>query len=98
MDVEILQYQLLFLSILRRKHHRLGKKRGKDFGCENYLKIERKKPFYNTSEKLTTFRPRIFLKNFRMDTGSFEELLSWVAPFIQKSSLTRSTETVQERR
>ena len=33
-----------------------------------------------------------------MDTGSFEELLSWVAPFIQKSSLTRSTETVQERR
>ena len=33
-----------------------------------------------------------------MDTKSFEELLSWVAPVIQKSLLRRSTETVQERR
>ena len=33
-----------------------------------------------------------------MDVKSFEELLSWVAPFIQKSSLRRSTESVQERR
>ena len=32
-----------------------------------------------------------------MDTKSFEELLSWVAPFIQKSSLRRSTATVKER-
>ena len=40
----------------------LWEKRGKDFGCENYLKIERKKPFFNTSERLTTSRPIIFLK------------------------------------
>ena len=32
-----------------------------------------------------------------MDTKSFEELLSWVAPFIQKSSLRRLTATLQER-
>ena len=31
-----------------------------------------------------------------MDTKSFEELLSWVAPLIQKSSLRRSTENVQD--
>ena len=37
-----------------------------------------------------------FLKNFRMATKSFEELLSWVAPFIRKSCLRRSTATVQE--
>ena len=36
-----------------------------------------------------------------MDTKSFEELLSWVAPFIQKidrNCTRRSPETVQERR
>ena len=58
----VLQYQLLFLCILRRKHHHLGKKREKDFGCEYYLKIEKKKPFYNTSERLTTIRPIMFFK------------------------------------
>ena len=58
----LLQYQLLFLCILRKEHHHFGKKREKDFGCENYLKIERKKPFFNTSERLTTSRPIIFLK------------------------------------
>ena len=41
---------------------------------------------------------KCFLTNFRMHAKSFEELLSWVAPFIQKSSLRRSTEAVQERR
>ena len=60
----LLQYQLLFLCILRRKHHHLGKKMEKKFGCENYLNIERKKPFYNTSERLTAIRPIIFLKKF----------------------------------
>ena len=32
-----------------------------------------------------------------MDTKSFEELLSWAAPFIQKSSLRKSIVTAQER-
>ena len=39
-----------------------GKKGAKYFGCENYLKIERKKPFYNASERLTTIRPIMFFK------------------------------------
>ena len=57
----LLQYQLLFLCILRRKHHHLRKKKNeKDFGCENYLKIERKKSFRNTSERITTIRPIIY--------------------------------------
>ena len=73
------------------------RERGKDFGCENYLKIESKKAFYNTSERLTIIPLRIILKNFGMDAKSFEESLSWVAPFIQKSSLRRSAPTVQER-
>ena len=47
------------LFILWREHLHLGKKGGKD-GYENYLKIKRKKPFYNTSERLTTIGPIIF--------------------------------------
>ena len=34
-----------------------SEKKGKDFGYENYLKIERKKPFNSASERLTTIRP-----------------------------------------
>ena len=40
----------------------LGKKGEKDFGCEDYLKIERKKPFYKISERLTTIRPTMFFE------------------------------------
>ena len=40
-------------------------KKGKDFGCENYLKVERKKPFHSASERLTTIRPiTVFKKTF----------------------------------
>ena len=39
-----------------------GKKGEEYFGCETYLKIERKKPFYNASERLTIIRPIMFFK------------------------------------
>ena len=38
------------------------KKVRKDFGCKIYLKIERKKHFHNTSERLITIRPIIVFK------------------------------------
>ena len=47
-------------------------KGGKDFACENYVKIEKEKPFHNTSERLTTIRSIIFLKSFRKDIKLFE--------------------------
>ena len=50
----LLQYQLLVLCILRRKHHHLGKKRGKRFWMRKLFKDIGKKHFYNTSERLTT--------------------------------------------
>ena len=38
-----------------------------------------------------------FVKNFRMDTRTFEDFLSWVAPVIQKFSSRRSTANPAER-
>ena len=38
-----------------------------------------------------------FFKNFRIDTGTLEDLLSWVAPIVQKSALHRSTTTPAKR-
>ena len=52
----------VFMNFTEKAPSRWGKKGEKDFGCENYLKIERKKPFYNTSKRLTTIRPIIFFK------------------------------------
>ena len=58
---------------------------------------EEKSLFTILVKDLQLFDQEYFLKNFRMDTKSFEELLSWVALFNQKSSLRKSTETVPER-
>ena len=38
-----------------------------------------------------------FFKNFRIDTRTLEDLLSWVAPIVQKSALHRSTTTPAKR-
>ena len=38
-----------------------------------------------------------FVKNFRMDTRTFEDFLSWVAPVIQEFSSRRSTANPAER-
>ena len=39
-----------------------GNKMEKDLGCENYLKIETKKSFYNNIERITTIQTIIFFK------------------------------------
>ena len=41
----LLQYQLLFLCILRRKHHPPGKKRGKRFWMRKLFKDREEKAF-----------------------------------------------------
>ena len=57
---------------------------------------EEKSLFTILVKDLQLFDQEYFLKNFRMDTKSFEELLSCVAPFIHKSPLKRPAETAQE--
>ena len=48
-----------FMNFMDKAPSRWGKKGGKDFGCENYL---RKESFYDTSKRLTTNRPVLFFK------------------------------------
>ena len=55
-----------------------------------------KKYIYDVCQRSTAFWQRIFLKNFRMDTRTFEDLPSWIAPIIQKSFLRRSNVTPAE--
>ena len=43
---------------------------------------------------LRLFDKEYFFRNFRMDPATFELLLSWVAPHIQKSSKRRPTQHV----
>ena len=47
------------MNFMDKAPSRWGKKGGKDFGCENYL---RKESFYDTSKRLTTNRPVLFFK------------------------------------
>ena len=54
----------VFIYFTEKAPSPLGKKKKKDFGCKNYLKVERKKPFYIISERFTTIRPIIFKKFF----------------------------------
>ena len=94
----LLQYQLLLSCILPRKHHDLEKKERKRFWIRKLFKDREEKSLFAILVKdLQLFDREYFFKNFRMGTKSFEELLSWVGPFVQKSSLRRSTATVQER-
>ena len=58
---------------------------------------EEKSLFTTLFKDLQLFDKEYFLKNFRMDIRTFEDLLSWVDPIIQKSSLRRSTATPAER-
>ena len=52
---------------------------------------EEKSLFQTLVKDLQLFDREFFFKNFRMDTRTFKDLRSWVAPIIQKSSLQRST-------
>ena len=45
------------------------------------------------AKDLQFFDKEYFFKNFRMDTRTFEDLLSWITAIIQKSFLRRSNAT-----
>ena len=53
--------------------------------------------FQRLNNVLRLFDKEYFFKNFRMSTIEFEELLSWVAPLIVKSSKSRPTASPAER-
>ena len=46
---------------------------------------------------LKLFDSEYFFQSFRMSSQTFEVILSWVGPFISKSSLRRAVATAEER-
>ena len=57
---------------------------------------EKKNLFTMLVENLQLFDREYFFKNFRVDRRTFEDLLSWIDPIVQKSFLRRSNATPVE--
>ena len=57
---------------------------------------EEKNLFTIFVENLQLFDREYFFKNFRVDRRTFEDLLSWIDPIVQKSFLRRSNATPVE--
>ena len=57
---------------------------------------EEKNLFTMLVENLQLFDREYFFKNFRVDRRTFEDLLSWIDPIVQKSFLRRSNATPVE--
>ena len=57
---------------------------------------EEKNLFTMLVENLQLFDREYFFKNVRVDRRTFEDLLSWIDPIVQKSFLRRSNATPVE--
>ena len=93
-SILLLQQQILLLNLIKRRQYQIKKKRKKRYWMRKIFQEREEKSLFTTLVKdLQLFDREYFFKNFRMDTRTFEDLLSWIAPIIQKSSLRRSTAT-----
>ena len=71
---------------------------GEECGLEKLFLERKQKGEYNTLVKdMMLFDHEYFFKMFRMTPSRFEELLSWVAPHIQKCSKFRDVASPSER-
>ena len=97
-SILLLQQQIVLLNLIKRRQYRVKNKRKKRYWIRKIFQEREEKSLFTTLVKdLQLFDREYFFKNFRMDTRTFEDLLSCVAPIIQKSSLRRSTATPAER-
>ena len=62
-----------------------------------FAEREEKSEFHLLVKDMQLFDSEYFFKSFRMSPGTFEALLSWVAPYIKKSSLRRKVASPAER-
>ena len=87
-SILLLQQQILLLNLIKRRQYQIKKKRKKRYWMRKIFQEREEKSLFTTLVKdLQLFGREYFFKNFRMDTRTFEDLLSWIAPIIQKSSL-----------
>ena len=97
-SILLLQQQILLLNLIKRRQYQIKKKRKKRYWMRKIFQEREEKSLFTTLVKdLQLFDREYFFKNFGMDTRTFEDLLSWIAPILQKSSLRRSTATPVER-
>lgn len=95
-----LNKRVLLLLLLRRRQQRRGKqeKYKKRFWIRKIFQQRQTKSEYHLLIKeLQLYDHEYFFKQFRMLPSKFEELLSFVAPFIAKSSLRRDAVSLEER-
>ena len=80
---------LLWLFRKRRKSRRLiEKKKQRKFWVRSIFRERKLKgEFHTLIQDLKLFDTEYFFKQFRMTPTNLEELLSWVAPKIEKSSV-----------
>ena len=86
----LLQTKIILLIILRRRlrARKAVKKYKKRMWVRELFKHREEKSEYNILVKdLRLFDSEFFFKSFRMSPRTFEELLSWVAPLIEKSPI-----------
>ena len=102
MDKEENDAELLLLLILLRKRISLKNQVGKAknnrtrrrfWTRQIFLERNQKGEFHNLVKEMKLFDHEYFHKQFRMSPTTFEKLLSWVAPKIQKGS-THMRETI----
>ena len=96
----LLQKRILILTILRRrvKKYKRDDKYRKRMWVRDLFKQREEKGEYNILIRdMRLFDSEFFFRCFRMSPTTFEELLSWIAPFIIKSSVRRATASPAER-
>ena len=94
----ILRKKILLLTILRRRSIKRKSTNKKSMWVRRlFLERERHGEFQRLVLDLLLFDSVYFFKNFRMCPEGFENLLSWIAPSIVKSSKRRPTTSPAER-
>lgn len=95
----LLQKKILLLLLLyKRKREKSKGKYKKAFWIRQiFLERSEKGEFQNLVKDLRLFDSEYFFRNFRMTNVRFEQLLSWIAPYIFKSSDRRPSTSPAER-
>ena len=88
---------LISMLLLRHRRRYVATRKRKSW-MRKLFQERRSKGLYNMLVKdLMLFDDLYFFKAFKMSTTRFEELLSWVAPFVLKSTNIRDTTGPSER-
>ena len=92
-SILLLQQQILLLNLIKWRQYQIKKKRKKRYWMWKIFQEREEKSLFTTLVKhLQLFDREYFFKNFRMYTRTFEDLFSWMAPIIQKSSTATPAE------